>query len=82
MPLFYYLCSCSAGSTKFYRKASEAPKIVSCVACGKEQRKQLSAPNSLSTILIDNGVQARSVEVNPNIIEINEERSSRDFSES
>jgi hypothetical protein len=79
MPLFHYLCECNYSATKFYRQAKDAPASLVCLKCGKEQKKKLSSPNSLSKIVIDNGVQARSVEIIPNIIEINEARSSKTY---
>lgn len=44
-------------------------------------KKQLSAPSSTSKITIDNGVQARAVEVNPEIIRINHDRANKNYSE-
>ena len=41
----------------------------------------LSAPSSVSKVIVDNGFQARAVEVNPDIIEINKERSEKDYRE-
>lgn len=80
MPLLYYLCSCGLHVSKFYRIAKEAPIGLTCV-CGGEYKKQLSAPSSKSVITIDNGVQAKSVEVNLETIASNEENSTRDFRE-
>lgn len=44
-------------------------------------KKILSAPNSTSTVIIDNGFQARAIEVNPEIVAINKERSEKNFRE-
>jgi len=44
-------------------------------------KKMLSAPTSLSKVTVDNGFQAKAVEIIPNIIELNEERSSKDYRE-
>lgn len=44
-------------------------------------KKQLSAPSSSSKVTVDNGVQARAVEVNPDIVEINEQRANKNYSE-
>lgn len=81
MPLIHYLCICDYSATKFFRKAKDAPSSFPCAKCGKEQKKQLSAPSSSSKITVDNGVQSRAVEILPNIIELNEERSSKTYRE-
>jgi len=80
MPLLYYLCCCGKHVSKFYRQAASAPGGFAC-ECGKEYKKQLSAPSSKSVITIDNGVQAKSVEVNLDTIKSNEENSTKDFRE-
>lgn len=80
MPLLYYLCQCGERINKFYRNAKEAPVGLIC-SCGQEYKKQLSAPSSKSVITVDNGHQARSVEVNLETIKSNEENSIRDFRE-
>ncbi len=74
------MCDCGLKVSKFYRNAKEAPVKLTCV-CGKEYKKQLSAPSSKSTIVIDNGVQAKSVEVNLETIASNQENSVKDFRE-
>lgn len=81
MPLIHYLCECKYSQTKFYRQAKDAPATLPCVKCGKEFKKQLSAPSSTSKITVDNGFQARAVEINPDIVEINRERSEKDYRE-
>jgi hypothetical protein len=48
-----------------------------CKICGKKARRNLSSPASSSTMKIDNGVQARAVEIDPNIMEINGERANK-----
>lgn len=60
--------------------AKDAPSCLIC-ECGNEYKKQLSAPSSKSVITIDNGVQAKSVEVNLDTIKSNEENSTKDFRE-
>lgn len=79
MPLFHYLCECNYSVSKFYRQAKDAPAFFICDKCGKKQKKQLSAPNSVSKMIIDNGVQAKSLEVISNILEINEARSNKTY---
>lgn len=82
MPLIAYACLCGHTAKKFFRQVAKAPAVFLCEYCNKENmKKQLSAPNSTSKITIDNGVQARAVEVNPDIIAINQERANKNFSE-
>lgn len=81
MPLINYCCECGNIVKKIFRKAKDIPKTIICEKCKKEMKKLLSSPSASSKITIDNGVQARSVEVLPNIIEINDERSSKDYRE-
>ena len=81
MPLINYLCECKNSKSKFYRKSIEAPKHIVCDLCGKDMKRRLSAPTCDSKVVIDNGYMARSIEVNPDIVAINEERSKKDYSE-
>lgn len=79
MPLINYRCECNNLVSKFYRKPKEAPPSVSCSLCGKESKKQLSAPNSKSIVIVDNGVQSRAVEVDMELVKDIEDRSTKDF---
>lgn len=79
MPLISYLCECGDSTSKFFRKSKDATGMVACKRCGKESKKQLSAPNSSSVIVVDNGVQSRAVEVNLELVKDLEERSTKDF---
>jgi hypothetical protein len=82
MPIIAYACDCGKTAKKFYRQVAKAPAVLLCEYCNKENmKKQLSAPNSTSTVIVDNGVQARAVEVNPEIIRINQERANKNYSE-
>ena len=81
MPLIAYSCSCNHTVKKFVRDARKAHPFLVCDKCGLEMKKMLSAPTSLSKVTVDNGFQAKAVEIIPNIIELNEERSSKDYRE-
>jgi hypothetical protein len=81
MPLIAYSCECKNVIKKFFRQAKDAPAFFSCESCGKNMKKLLSAPSSASKIVIDNGVQARAVEITPDIVEINQERANKDYTE-
>lgn len=82
MPLIAYACKCGHSSKKFVRQAKEALASFLCPECKTDDmKKQLSSPSSSSKITVDNGVQARAVEITPNIIEINKARSEKDYRE-
>lgn len=83
MPLIVYACKAGHVTKKMMRQAKDALASFPCPAddCYHEAKKQLSAPSSSSKITVDNGVQARSVEITPDIIEINKARSEKDYRE-
>ena len=81
MPLFHYVCECKTSVSKFYRQVASAPAVVPCANCGKDAKKAMKAPAQVSKVIVDNGFQARAVEVNPEIIEINKARSEKDYRE-
>ena len=76
MPLIKYKCSntdCGKEFTAFKRAASSILNEEKCKFCGSVSKRILSSPNSSSKITIDNGLQAKAVEVDPNIMELREE---------
>jgi len=81
MPLIAYSCPCNHTVKKFVREARKALPFLVCDKCGLEMKKVLSSPTTSSKITIDNGVQARAVEILPNIVELNKERSNKDYRE-
>lgn len=83
MPLIVYACKVGHTTKKMFRQAKDAPASFHCPAddCYHEAKKQLSSPSSSSKITVDNGVQARAVEITPDIIEINKARSEKDYRE-
>lgn len=83
MPLIHYSGECGHSVSKFYRQAKDAPAFFACPAddCYHDLKKQLKAPSSASKVTVDNGVQARAVEINPDIVEINKKRSEKDYRE-
>lgn len=79
MPLIYYSCECGHSMNKFFRQVQNVPAFFICEKCNNNAKKTLKAPNSTSIIVIDNGVQARKVEVNLEIVEDIKNRSTKDF---
>lgn len=79
MPIIPYSCECGNIIKKFVRSVRDLPVSRPCNRCGKELKRELRGPSSLSKITVDNGVQARAVEIVPDIVEINEERSKLDL---
>lgn len=64
--------------SKFYRLSKDALPVIIC-ECGNELKKQLSAPSQASKFVVDNGLMAKSVEVDLEVIKSNEENSTKDF---
>lgn len=82
MPLIAYKCNCGHLISKYERQVKDLPASLICPFCKTDTlKKQLSAPSSSSKITVDNGVQARAVEITPNIVEINKARSEKDYRE-
>lgn len=69
--LIKYVCNgCNNYITKYFKNASEIAPFLSCGACGTGKlERQLGAPSTSSTQVIDNGIQSRQVEVRNSIIE-------------
>jgi hypothetical protein len=82
MPLIAYSCKCGNSTKKLIRQSKDAPASFLCERCKIDQmKKMLSSPSSASKITIDNGHMARAVEITPDIIEINEARSNKNYNE-
>lgn len=80
MPLINYICSCGEVFKKYYKSTKDALSTAPC-KCGAEAKKSFGSTSSSHKTVIDNGLMARRLEIDPNIQEINDERSSRDFSQ-
>ena len=76
--LIYYKCNnpdCNNGIKKSFRSYKDIAPFLSCGECGTGMlERQLSAPTSKSTQIIDNGVQSKQVEVMDVVIEKEIER--------
>lgn len=72
--LVNFLCpQCGNSITKLFKKHKDIPSDINCI-CGSKLERQLSGPTSKSTQIIDNGVQARQVEVMNEVVEQERER--------
>ena len=80
MPLINYACDCGEVYKKYFKSAKDALPSVKC-KCSLEAKKSFGTTSSSHKIVIDNGLMARRLEIDPDIQEINDERSSRNFSE-
>jgi hypothetical protein len=74
MPRIPYSCnSCNKTKKKFYKASSDVKDKIEC-ECGGELLRKLSSPSSKSTMVVDNGVQAKATELDRDIVEIIEDR--------
>jgi hypothetical protein len=80
MPLINYLCSCGEIQKKYFKSAKDSPSTLVC-KCGLEAKKAFGTTSSSHKTVIDNGLTARRLEIDPEIMEINDERSSKDYSD-
>ena len=80
MPRILYTCvdkKCNKVDA-YLLKVNEISSEKRCRACKGVAKRTLAAPASTSKISIDNGFQSKSVEIVPNIIELNEERRNKE----
>lgn len=79
MPRIVYNCNiCGNIVKKFYGNVSNILDTLDC-KCGNKLVRSLSAPTQKSKIIIDNGVQAKAVELDREIVEIIEDREKADL---
>jgi len=79
MPRIPYVCDeCSTTRKKFYTATKKIENSIKC-ECGGDMARKLSFPSQKSKIIVDNGVQARAVELDRDIVEIIEDRESSQF---
>jgi hypothetical protein len=82
MPMIRYTCTdekCGHTFTKLIRKGPDALPDIECEKCKGKARRTLSSPASASKITVDNGIQARAVEIYPDIEQINREMASKPY---
>lgn len=75
MPLINYTCECNFFKNKLFRNPKESPNTIKCEKCGKDMKKNISSPSNSHKIIIDDGFMAKSIEIIPDIVEINQQRS-------
>lgn len=78
MPMIEFQCNnpeCDNNITKYYKKIDDIPPFLDCGACGTGKLERgLSTPGTKSTQYVDNGLQARKVEVSKDIVEKEQEK--------
>ena len=70
---------CDNSIDKFFKNAKDIPPFLDCGACGTGKlERTLGAPSSKSTQVIDNGSQARRVEVMNAVVEQEQDKLDKD----
>jgi hypothetical protein len=76
--IILFVCNnpdCDNKIKKYYKKAADINPFLDCGACGTGKlERTLGAPTTKSTQFIDNGTQARRVEVMNKVIERESEK--------
>lgn len=78
MPMIRFECNnkkCKNSITKLFTNVKTIPDELDCGACGTGKlERQLGAPSSKSTQVIDDGLQSRRLEINNDVVEKERER--------
>ena len=73
MPMIKFQCNnpdCDNNITKLFTNVKQIPPFLDCGACGTGKlERQLGAPSTKSTQIIDNGIQARKVEIMNDVVD-------------
>ena len=73
-----FLCNnpdCGNSIIKFFKKAQDIPPFLDCGQCGTGKlERQLCAPSTKSTQIVDNGIQPKRVELMNAVIEKEKEK--------
>ena len=81
MPMILFSCNnpdCDNKITKVFVKIKNIPPFLDCGQCGVGKlERQLSAPGTHKTQIIDNGLQARKVEIMDAVVEKETDRASK-----
>lgn len=79
MPRIVYECQCGNVRKKMFTKVEDITNKLECDKCQGDMQRKLSSPCQKSTMIVDNGVQAKAVELNRNIVDIIEDREKADL---
>lgn len=80
MPRIMYHCSkCGLNKKRFFNKLTDIADEMECPRCKHEMERVLGSPSSKSTMIVDNGAQARETEIIHDIIELNKERDEKGY---
>jgi putative FmdB family regulatory protein len=75
-----YRCpSCGHDTKKFFNNVDSVTESTTCKNCGEKAERQLSSPSSKSTMIVDNGLQARETEIIHDIVNLNKERDEKGY---
>lgn len=81
MPLIPYVCPNGHRASKMYKFRPDAPVTLACTECAETMKRAFGTPSSTSVVTVDNGIQAKAVEVNLEVVESNKENAKKDFRE-
>lgn len=73
MPMIKFTCNnpeCDNSIDKVFQVVKSIPPFLDCGACGTGKlERQLGAPGSHKTQIVDNGIQSRQVEITDEVVE-------------
>lgn len=71
--IIHFVCNnidCQNNIKKYFKNAKDIPPFLDCGECGTGKlERSLGAPACKCTQIIDNGIQARQVEIDNNVVE-------------
>ena len=71
--MILFVCNnpnCENHIKKYFKKPEDIPPFLDCGECGTgKMERSLGAPSTKTTQVIDNGIQARQVEIDNNVVE-------------
>lgn len=79
MPMIVFDCKCGNVKKKFFSNSKKITDNVECDKCKGKMVRQLSPPSQRSKMVVDNGVQAKAVELDREIVDIIEDREKADL---